>query len=71
MTLNLARNFLLLSFIHRANVLRQLNVLDDDEFYRLHRGNHDEVMALYKLAFGRITERKQIKDLEHAVLNYL
>jgi hypothetical protein len=71
MTLNLARNFLLLSFIHRADVLKKLHVLDEDEFHRLRRGNHDEVMALYKLAFGRIKERRQIEALEHAVSNYI
>lgn len=71
MTLNLARNFLLLSFIHSASVLKELKALDDDELCRLHKSNHAEVAEIYKTAFRRIKERNQIEILERAVRNYL
>lgn len=69
MTLNLARNFLLLPFIHRASALKKLNVLDDDELSNLFKSESAQALEIYKVAFGRLRERNQIRDLEHVVMN--
>jgi len=69
MTLNLAHNFLNLSFVIRAKVLKDLGLLDADEASKLHISNHAEVMEIYRKAFRRANERKQVKALEKAVAN--
>ena len=69
MTLNLAHNFLLLSVVNRASVLKELRALDENEVISLFKGNHR--MDLYRLAFTRLKERNQINALERAILNYL
>jgi hypothetical protein len=70
MTLNLARNFLLLPFAHRASILMKLKVLNTDELFRLSKCSHGDAIETYKTAFYRIKERNQIKALEQIVKDY-
>lgn len=82
MTLTLANNFFRIPFFRRHFILKDLDLLTLDESSRLvdldgivESGSvvaaREESMNLYKTAFRRAVERKQVVAMERAVLNYL